>query len=392
MEEKNSLSWVEIEGIPPNYRSHHLRFFFSDFVEGDKFTLCHFLHRKTQSEFSASNSTNCFSVSASFTSSDLRDEFRIRYHDTYWTLSHGEELLPSKCIIKIIKENQGVEKKAPGSLMPKGNVGTSTIYFKPLISSCQLPSTIITKLRLNFPTKNRKYGQVSPFHGSPTFEIDTNTREDNGLEEWDRHESLHDDVSARRVLSGDPDNVAGTKERTFEDVVEVTWDKGSSGLVFHTDASYWKEVDSDSKEADDWDVDMSRYDGCQGDKDSEDYSSMRNYYKRSKAKYRSSQDSVFESKIGVFEKHTKGFGKKMMRRQGWKDGDGLGSTKNKGIKVPINNNGQIHRFGLGYKESALLPFMKLSKRKKTNNCIISTVYDDPGLTDPVEKYDERKSR
>ena len=30
-----------------------------------------------------------------------------------------------------------------------------------------------------------------------------------------------------------------SKERLFEDELEVVWDKGSSGLVFYTDASYW---------------------------------------------------------------------------------------------------------------------------------------------------------
>ena len=30
-----------------------------------------------------------------------------------------------------------------------------------------------------------------------------------------------------------------SKERLFEDELEVVWDKGSSGLVFYTDARYW---------------------------------------------------------------------------------------------------------------------------------------------------------
>ena len=29
------------------------------------------------------------------------------------------------------------------------------------------------------------------------------------------------------------------KERLYEEELEVVWDKGSSGLVFYTDASYW---------------------------------------------------------------------------------------------------------------------------------------------------------
>ena len=51
-----------------------------------------------------------------------------------------------------------------------------------------------------------------------------------------------------------------TKERRYEDRMEVTWDKGSSGLVFWTDEQFWRETGhGDSDEADDWDVDMEGY-------------------------------------------------------------------------------------------------------------------------------------
>ena len=40
----------------------------------------------------------------------------------------------------------------------------------------------------------------------------------------------------------------------------MTWDKGSSGLVFYTDAQYWHSFKSDEeRNCDDWDVDMSIY-------------------------------------------------------------------------------------------------------------------------------------
>lgn len=32
-----------------------------------------------------------------------------------------------------------------------------------------------------------------------------------------------------------------TRERLFEEEMEVVWEKGGSGLVFYTDASFWKE-------------------------------------------------------------------------------------------------------------------------------------------------------
>lgn len=100
-------------------------------------------------------------------------------------------------------------------------------------------------------------------------------------EEWDRHRALHNDVSARRVLNNVDDlaDQPGTKDRLFEEKMEVTWDKGSSGLVFYTDAQYWREMESheEAEDADDWDVDTSEYDQPgSGDKDAQDASDMRN--------------------------------------------------------------------------------------------------------------------
>ena len=34
-----------------------------------------------------------------------------------------------------------------------------------------------------------------------------------------------------------------TKERLFEEDLEVVWEKGGSGLVFYTDASHWDQQD-----------------------------------------------------------------------------------------------------------------------------------------------------
>lgn len=70
-------------------------------------------------------------------------------------------------------------------------------------------------------------------------------------EDWERHEALHDDVDCQ----------ARTKERLFENKIELKWEKGGSGLVFYTDAAYWDSLsgDFDEQTADDWDIDMSIY-------------------------------------------------------------------------------------------------------------------------------------
>ena len=42
---------------------------------------------------------------------------------------------------------------------------------------------------------------------------------------------------------------------------QLQWEKGGSGLVFYTDAQYWRaqEGDFDEKTANEWDVDMSGF-------------------------------------------------------------------------------------------------------------------------------------
>lgn len=63
-----------------------------------------------------------------------------------------------------------------------------------------------------------------------------------------------------------------------------------------------------------------------------------------KRKKRSDKDD----KIGKFEAHTKGFGRKILEDQGWTEGQGLGSTIT-GIADALDNDGQNprDRRGLG---------------------------------------------
>ena len=136
-------------------------------------------------------------------------------------------------------------------------------------------------------------------------EISDRNNSDEG-EDWERHEALHDDVTAH----------GRTKERLFEEDMEIVWDKGSSGLVFYTDGNFWADLegkDTDGLWADDWDVDMGIYEGHTGDKDANDYVSAMNSV--------DFEAGVDEGEtIGHFEKHTKGFGSRIMKQQGWFSG------------------------------------------------------------------------
>ncbi|XP_030847552.1 G patch domain-containing protein 3 [Strongylocentrotus purpuratus] len=204
--------------------------------------------------------------------------------------------------------------------------------------------------------------------------------DDDTCEEWERHESLHEDITSQ----------GRTKERLFEEEIELKWEKGGSGLVFYTDAAFWdaQEGDFDEKTSDDWDVDMSiYYDKHGGDKDERDSLDMR----RMERMKRGLEDtSVFEKRIGKFEKHTKGIGRRVLQKQGWSDGEGLGKTV-VGMADALDNTGQHSRdkTGFGYHGDKLQPMKSYvptvkKQRRADKEVIISTIYDDPSVTDPAE--------
>ena len=107
-----------------------------------------------------------------------------------------------------------------------------------------------------------------------------------------------------------------------------------------------------------------------GDKDSKDLLQM-----RLEKQWKKGKDIVL-NQIGGFEKHTKGFGGQIMRKQGWEEGGSLGSSQ-KGIKEPVVAEGQFPKCkrGLGYYGEKLQRHVKRPKAER--DVIISTVYDEP---------------
>uniref|UniRef100_A0A383Z5U6 G patch domain-containing protein 3 n=1 Tax=Balaenoptera acutorostrata scammoni TaxID=310752 RepID=A0A383Z5U6_BALAS len=310
----------------------------------------------------------------------------------------------------------------PPVLMPSGNVGTPLRVFLELIRACRLPPRIITQLQLQFPKtgSSRRYGNV-PFKyedsetveqeelvytaegeeipqgtcladvpanpcGEPEEEEEEEEEshsddDDDRGEEWERHEALHEDVTRQER----------TTERLFEEEIELKWEKGGSGLVFYTDAQFWQEEEGDFDEqtADAWDVDMSvYYDADGGDKDARD--SVRIRLER---RLRDGQEagSVIGHQMGTFERHTKGIGRKVMERQGWAEGQGLGSGCS-GVPEALDSDGQHPRCkrGLGYHGEKLQPFGQPKRPRGTGLGLISTIYDEPLPQDQGESLLRRQ--
>ena len=98
---------------------------------------------------------------------------------------------------------------------------------------------------------------------------------------------------------------------------------------------------------------------------------------------------------GQFEVHTKGVGRKIMERQGWKEGRGLGKTF-EGAADAIEHDGQTNRFGFGYRGEAVATYEMKEREKRAHveradvsEVLISTIYDDPAKTDTHAKGDRR---
>jgi len=281
-----------------------------------------------------------------------QEELDTRCHVVHVPLDKIDELM-------VLREFSG----GGGSLCPRGNVGTPSRVLKEAVRQCRMPSKMIGKLGIG-PSSGLRYAAVAPpaiepdnprgrvlqsdsggsYIGPPDIMAgappgpppvspvsndmqqrplvstlpDKPVADDDLGEEWDRHDCLHDDVNARRQLPRDvtfssdwADNLEhqpGTKERLFEEKMEVTWDKGSSGLVFYTDAQFWHaQQASEDRNTDDWDVDTSiYYGGTDPDRDSREMREMG----QSTSEARNA--SVFTRKIKSNSEH--GMAKKVQHR------------------------------------------------------------------------------
>ncbi|XP_023796695.1 G patch domain-containing protein 3, partial [Cyanistes caeruleus] len=320
-----------------------------------------------------------------------------------------EGSVPGGCVTEA--ELKRLPEFNPPSFMPFGNVGTPLGVFLELIRACRLPPRLIKKLQLDFPRtgSSRRYGNVPfQYQGTETVaeeggvytaagdeitegeepvgltqpaqpqdheegqqkeeEESSSGDDDDTCEEWQRHEALHEDVTQQERA----------RERLFEEEIELKWEKGGSGLVFYTDAQFWQEQDGDFDEqtADDWDVDMSiYYDKDGGDKDARDSVQM---WLEQRLRDGLEDGSVAGQHVGSFERHTKGFGRKVLEQQGWTEGLGLGSS-NSGMAEALDNEGQNPRCkrGLGYHGEKLPTFIRRKKPRGDSSVVISTIYDDP---------------
>ena len=373
----SSSAYALVYNIPEGMRSRHLRKFFRVAIERNYFKCFHYRHRKSSTLASRKlklepKTCACLVKMASL---DALKILMSGYHNSKW-ITDKSQLCAIEPISTTDEDHEDVESISstidvdnkiakkhlkrlaelrPPRFLKKGNVGTPVAYLLTEIRHCRMPSSLLTKLGVNLQEEcyKRKYfcfswdyelSVGSRCHATSVYkkdEANENTFDpyelDEPAEEWERHEALHDD----------PFKLV-PKERLFESEKEVVWEKGSSGLVWYTDAQYWDSLEgNDEKETDDWDVIPHEMDDEPEPTNKVIESRDFEHLKAKKKRRRKHARSELED----------GFGGKLLKRFGWKTGQGLGA-KNKGIAEAIPNDGQNphDKRGFGYRGQKLFNF------------------------------------
>uniref|UniRef100_A0A1I8EZL4 G-patch domain-containing protein n=1 Tax=Wuchereria bancrofti TaxID=6293 RepID=A0A1I8EZL4_WUCBA len=451
-------AYAIVRNIPRAYHARHLRCFFSYYVESGRFHCFHYRHRPEihidngMNTLTTSNEYKRFCCIISFKNEEERAACIRHYHLKFWIDEKGLqmplkcfifplkscEFYSIKCVLAILDDSSRISANLdfrpfielkPPSLMPFGNVGTPTSFFLEQIRLCKLPPMVLKKLGIQTKKRRGKYGAVCfKYSGSEEAtvvdceeekisssssdlnlctpeeiadnkfklrNVDEIEYDGDSYEEWERHETLHDDVTEQERI----------KPRKYEMEQEVTWEKGGPGLVWYTDTFFWKKLeegtDNDWKWADDWDVDYSiYYDRKEGDLDAKHSVEMAEDQKLRSGEV---EHSVFKKKtkkrhyenierplsavesigFGQFETHTKGIGSKIMKSCGWSPGLGLG-PHNLGrletVSVEIEEGGaqtSNEKKGLGYRGEKL----QRTGFFKAKNHTIATKYDQWNFVD-----------
>lgn len=183
-----------------------------------------------------------------------------RYDDSD---QNDEQRTSKQCCVDISNEETGNAAVSQSSENRRENEGVTWVN-----ENCSNPTTsngsVITQKRVASKSSNKTDDSKTSSASSSRFDLKykkpsktltiehSNQHSDEELEEWDRHAALHNDITSQER----------TKERLYEEDIELKWEKGGSGLVWYTDAAFWKqqeEADFDEETVDDWDVDMSVY-------------------------------------------------------------------------------------------------------------------------------------
>ena len=263
---------LEISNIPSELRSADLRAFFSEWVEGGRFLCFHYTHRRSPS--ASVIPTRCCLVKVRQSDGEA---LIARFSGQRWIRVRkivGDIELADRCLVAraapllrataagdgdgyltrkqrremrregLLKLRDAVVPKdlLPPPAMPQGNVGTPSRRLIELVRECAVPAVALKGLGVCLSGCGRRKERQGEFYFS--WGVIGESNNDSG-EEWDRFEALEGPVPAHINERADRLECEAT---LFEEECEQTWEKGSSGLVFHTDDAFWDAAKGDFHE------------------------------------------------------------------------------------------------------------------------------------------------
>eukprot|EP01029_Cantina_marsupialis_P026875 TRINITY_DN7346_c0_g1_i1.p1 TRINITY_DN7346_c0_g1~~TRINITY_DN7346_c0_g1_i1.p1 ORF type:complete len:478 (+),score=116.27 TRINITY_DN7346_c0_g1_i1:139-1572(+) len=433
-----------VSNIPKEFEIVDLRSFFGDFIELERFDCFHFknrkqtIRRKKNDETTEELETLCCIIR-------LKREHAVEFVQVYnkkqWQNADGN-FLQSTCIVsRLSKESDNTKIRKLPELntpiaLPYGNVGTSTAKIRESIRLCKISTRTLKRMNIQlFDTRGKYSEMVMVDPKKNTIETKKRALVKRADSDWMRglkKSRLIDDNNLEETLAKDTTNLGPDEWETYEndhieeftnktfkthttereeylyeepEEVEITWEKGGSGLVFYTDAIYWekqKGLDFDEQTVEDYgrfdyvqDHDRLMYcDKCNGmasdtcamehqemlrsvedddarnnNQSDESDTEPADHHQVGSPKMRRSatgRNDATGDGINLIDRTHKGVGERMSERilknSGWEDGKGIGKDGD-GITRSIFAYRRTNRVGLGH---SLERFCRSNAKKASN--------------------------
>eukprot|EP01028_Stygiella_incarcerata_P010458 TRINITY_DN542_c0_g3_i1.p1 TRINITY_DN542_c0_g3~~TRINITY_DN542_c0_g3_i1.p1 ORF type:complete len:398 (-),score=114.04 TRINITY_DN542_c0_g3_i1:746-1858(-) len=237
--------------IPLSFQSTELRHHFSSAIEENVFQTFHYTHRTSKD--------GSYGVCPVSVTRGKVNRFINRFHGSTW-IYKGQSTVPRKVRIEVWGEMKEEDREREGLLyggmgergtglskfllqasekddwwssfpefctpraFPKGNVGTPMADILAAVNACKVSSREMKQLGFSKMESVRAGNafEVMPFdyERDRVSDDEDDDEDDDGLLEYE-------------------DSMERDRDRVYEEDVEKTWEKGGSGLVFHTDERYW---------------------------------------------------------------------------------------------------------------------------------------------------------
>eukprot|EP01122_Echinamoeba_exundans_P013141 TRINITY_DN5683_c0_g1_i1.p1 TRINITY_DN5683_c0_g1~~TRINITY_DN5683_c0_g1_i1.p1 ORF type:complete len:439 (+),score=56.37 TRINITY_DN5683_c0_g1_i1:38-1318(+) len=362
--------YVHIANIPNVYSIADLRFFFSDYVESRKFVMFHYCKRP-ESIWRGDGISKTYQCLVKVSDEQTQKILITQFHKSMWKRESGELLGQWALLAAVRSDDQAalhqlfepLEMKPPHAI-PNGNVGTPRSVIQEAVRKCAIPVSALRKLGITYTAPIASSTRIRSNSIEDKYLQPVGDDESDSGEEWERHIAVEGDPN----LQGDHIDYLQEKGRIYENDMEVTWEKGGSGIVMDTIEATWDKYRGDFIERTSDDLDV-----------------------------------VEDIDFTALPRQANP-GQQLMRRMGWRHGQGLGSRSD-GIRQPVDLAANTNREGLGYRQSRETHKSVQRKQQRRDaqlgeSGITITSYAHTQVDEPVHKigsvydavYDQESAR